>query len=555
MSYLNNNFGTKQTSQSEKIPGSTQVPNSAGGFAWKVDDWKRLDRFLILGSEGGSYYANERKLTKDNIESVMNCIFSDGQRVINRVVEISEAGRAPKNDQALFVLAACSASKDQSVRMSALEALPSVARIGTHLFHYVSYVEQFRGWGKGLRHAIGDWYQNKDLNSVAFQAVKYQQRDGWGHSDLLRLSHPKTTDMDRSAVYSYMVDGMENLKPTENGMMYNHKLSKPKDEPTFETLKVEIPQIILAFEHAKEAKTEAEIISLIKHSKLTMEMIPTQFHDSPAVWEAILPNLGLTAVIRNLGNMAKCGFLIDGKWSAIADVRNMITNISVLRVSRVHPFAVLTALYTYQGGHGLRGKGEWPVSSAVVDALDNAFYLSFGNVEPTHKRLMLALDVSGSMTWDNIGGVPGLTPRVASAAMSMVTFKADNNTMITAFSDGITPIGDIGHLSRLSEVVHTVEHMPASSTDCSLPMGYALTNKIAIDAFIVYTDSETWSGNIHPKQMIDKYRNEMGIPAKLIVVGMIANEFSIADPNDSGMMDVVGFDTAAPEIMSNFIRE
>jgi len=43
-----------------------------------------------------------------------------------------------------------------------------------------------------------------------------------------------------------------------------------------------------------------------------------------------------------------------------------------------------------------------------------------------------------------------------------------------------------------------------------------------------------------------------GIDAKLVVVGMVANEFSIADPNDAGMMDVVGFDTTAPQLISDF---
>ena len=105
----------------------------------------------------------------------MRCIEVDGQRVVNQVIEISEAGRAPKNDQALFVLAACTASKDIKVRMSALEALPRVARIGTHLMHFISYAEQFRGWGKGLRHAVGDWYNNKPSDKLAFQVVKYQQ--------------------------------------------------------------------------------------------------------------------------------------------------------------------------------------------------------------------------------------------------------------------------------------------------------------------------------------------------------------------------------------------
>jgi 60 kDa SS-A/Ro ribonucleoprotein len=45
-----------------------------------------------------------------------------------------------------------------------------------------------------------------------------------------------------------------------------------------------------------------------------------------------------------------------------------------------------------------------------------------------------------------------------------------------------------------------------------------------------------------------------GIAAKLIVVGMLSNGFTIADPNDGGMMDVVGFDTATPQVMNDFVR-
>ena len=59
MAYLKRH-GTRRVPQSVPIPGSGQVPNSAGGFAWAVDDWTRLGRFLVLGSEGGSYYASER---------------------------------------------------------------------------------------------------------------------------------------------------------------------------------------------------------------------------------------------------------------------------------------------------------------------------------------------------------------------------------------------------------------------------------------------------------------------------------------------------------------
>ena len=59
-------FNRRVTPQSQPIPGSTQVRNSAGGYSWQVDDWTRLDRFLILGAEGGTYYIGERELVKQN---------------------------------------------------------------------------------------------------------------------------------------------------------------------------------------------------------------------------------------------------------------------------------------------------------------------------------------------------------------------------------------------------------------------------------------------------------------------------------------------------------
>jgi 60 kDa SS-A/Ro ribonucleoprotein len=46
----------------------------------------------------------------------------------------------------------------------------------------------------------------------------------------------------------------------------------------------------------------------------------------------------------------------------------------------------------------------------------------------------------------------------------------------------------------------------------------------------------------------------MGIPAQLVVVGMVANRFTIADPDDAGMLDVVGMDTATPQVITDFAR-
>ena len=85
-------------------------------------------------------------------------------------------------------------------------------------------------------------------------------------------------------------------------------------------------------------------------------------------------------------------------------------------------------------------------------------------------------------------------------------------------------------------------------------MVYAKQNRIEVDAFVVYTDNETWAGGIHPSQALVQYRQAMGIDAKLIVVGMTATESTIADPSDPGMLDVVGFDASCPAVMADFVR-
>src|SRR5690349_6024575 len=103
--YLNDAATAVATLPQSKPLNERSVKNSAGGYSFAVDDFQRLDRFLILGSEGGSYYASERELTLDNIDAVKRCVAADGIRTVNRIVEISHEGRAPKNDPALLALA------------------------------------------------------------------------------------------------------------------------------------------------------------------------------------------------------------------------------------------------------------------------------------------------------------------------------------------------------------------------------------------------------------------------------------------------------------------
>ena len=85
-------------------------------------------------------------------------------------------------------------------------------------------------------------------------------------------------------------------------------------------------------------------------------------------------------------------------------------------------------------------------------------------------------------------------------------------------------------------------------------MRYAMAKKIPVDCFEVSTDNETWAGEVHPWVALEDYRQKMGIDARLVCVAMTATEYTVADPNDPRQLDVVGFDTSVPAIMSDFIK-
>ncbi len=532
------------SSQSDVLPG--MVRNSAGGAAYPVDDWKRFERFLVLGSEGGSYYASERALTRENAQATVSCIAADGKRAVDMIVQISDAGRAPKNEPAIFALALAASSADDSARAAALAALPKVCRTGTHLFQFADAVNDMRGWGRALRRAVAEWYLDKPVDALALQAVKYKNREGWSHRDLLRLAHPaaEADDAERRALFDWMC-GRE-VAPEA------------------------LPRLARAHDEALKAESAEAIAKLVRDTSLPREAVPPEWQNEKDVWDALLVDMPMHAMIRTLNRMTSAG-LIAPMSDAAKYVAARLQDAKALAKARVHPLALLLAHATYAGGRGLKGRLQWEPVREVVDALDRAFYLAFEAVEPANKRMLLAIDVSGSMDTGQIAGAP-LTPREGAAAMALVTIATEPDTHTVAFSsegpkgwkspfdsrwsgytDGLSPL-PLSPKQRLDDVVKQMRGIPFGGTDCALPMLYALDRKLPVDAFVIYTDSETWAGKVHPVEALQRYRAEMNIPAKLVVVGMVANQFSIADPTDAGTLDVVGFDAAAPAVIADFVR-
>ncbi len=521
----------RNTPVTQKIPGreAEQVANAGGGVSFKIDQWTKLDRFLVIGNEGSTFYATEKKVIGAGVENLKRVIAEDGQRVVNQIVNISHSGRARNNDFALMALAMVMTHGSTENKRYAAASLPVVARTGTHLMHFTQFANGMRGWGKVLKGAVANWYTSKTADQIAYQAIKYQQRDGWSQRDILRLSHPKAgEDVAKNTVFKYITRGLEAIS---------------SDDVT--------PTIISAFEAAKTA-SEASLVKLIIDHRLSHEMIPNGMKNSPKVWEALYQHMGTTALLRNLNKLTALG-LVHPFSEMAKDIGLRLNDVNILRKDRIHPLQILIAQRQYAQGRGDKGSLVWTPSNAIVTSLETSFYQSFQGVEATGKNIMLALDVSGSMNSKVMHGATQLTCREAATVMAMVTARREPNSAIFGFDHQFKDLKITAH-DTLASACQKTYSRNFGTTNCSLPMQQAIDMKWAVDAFAVYTDNETNQGRNHPSQALVNYRNKMNKPqAKLISVGLAENDISIADPKDPGMLDVVGFDASAPAFISAFI--
>ena len=530
--YLQRHIDTP-TPQTEPLD-DRMIANNAGGYSYPVDDAVRMHRFLIIGSEDGSYYQKERDLTRDNTKAVQRHIAAAGIEAVNHIVEVAVSHRAPKVSPTLYCLALAASAEDKETRQAALKALPRVANTASHLQEFAGYTNSMRGWGRSLRNAVANWYTDKEVSQVVFQSIKYRTRTGWSHRDLLRKAHPQVEkDSDIWHVFEW--------------------ITQSTTPPERESLRM-----IHSFIAAQAETDPNRLAELITKDELPREAIPPVMLQNDVVWQALAHQMPPLAFIRNLPALTAHNAILpmDCQWAVnrLANMRATTDSQGRPRPAPVHPMNILMAMMVYRMGHSIDGKSTWSPVPQISAALDEAFDLSFSAAPQTGKRVYLAVDVSRSMHWHTLGRINGLTARMAAAAVTMAIARREPNYYMTACSDRIQEY-HVTARDSLQEVMRRAHAMSMGSTDMSLPMRHAMQENIPVDCFIIATDGETWAGPVHPKEALRQYREKTGIPAKAVQLAFVSTDNSIMDPEDAGTLDIPGFDAATTAILHDFMTD
>ena len=513
------------TPQTQPIPGraAEMTQGKGGGYAFKADLWQSLRRCLLIGTAKSTFYAGKQELSEDFVAILEQAIRENPERVAAEIALASD-GRAINNSAPIFALVILSMGNSPAAKQAFQNTFPKVVRTASHFYEWISYSKSMRGFGKIVRTAGQNWL-SRDAKMLAYQLLKYQQRQGFSNRDALWLFHARPISADHDALFKWVLNGWDNLP----------------EQPPSEALTQ-----IWWYEWLKRHPTQTH--QAIAQGRLTHEMAAPVGQMDQQTWQLLFNEMPIGALLRNLGSLTALGILRADAGQNLERVEALLNSRRALRQARIHPIDLLKALKTYQSNGTLgRSQKSWTAVPRLVDILEKALELSFQTLKPTGKVFLHAVDVSSSMSHYTVGSI-GLSCCEIAATMALATAKAEKTYVIRGFADSFRDL-KITARDSFSAAIKKASSQNFGGTDASVAYDWAIKTKFKADVFCFWTDCESWAGRQHPAQVLAEYRRQVNPQAKAVYVTLVPNELSLADPQDANSWDVAGFDPGTPRLI------
>ncbi|GII86208.1 hypothetical protein Ssi03_41980 [Sphaerisporangium siamense] len=375
-------------------------------------------------------------------------------------------------------------------------------------------------------------------NDVAFRVCKARRRktpqgEAFDVRDVLRIAHPAADAEQRKALFGWIAGNVGD------------------DEA-----RAELPAVD-RFLTAKAVTSAEEAVRVVTEARVPWEFLPDAMLREPGVWDALVDTVGMTALVRNLARMTRIGTLKpmgDATRRAVA----RLTDADAVHRARIHPMDAWLAMRVYASGRSQPNRRAaaqtWKPVPAVLDALEETYELAFGAVEPSGRRLLVAVDSSGSMACVKVhaGGSPIGTPYEVGCAMAVMLARIEDGGVHVIDVDTRVHASKVTPRTNLREIARW--QPSGGGTDLSLPFTWARDERLEVDGVVLFSDNETWAGRAHPSQALTAYGRSVNATARVVVASMTATGHSIGDPRDDGVLNVAGLDASLPLVVNGFIR-
>lgn len=402
-----------------------------------LDTWSALRRYLTIGGVDRAP-AQSLPVTVDDADAVRSALTEDSLRVVAEILAATMA-RPSRREPMLLALALASAADDDLTRRAALTALPRVAWTSRDLFLFATFVQGLRGWGRGLRRAVGAWYNDRSAADLVEDVLTTPAFAGWRHADLLRLGHPKASTPTHDVIYRWLVTG------ATSGVAQPDP-ANPDAASTVARLS--------AVSQLADLTDADRAAGLIGDHRLPLGAVPGALRRQPTVWAALLPHLPLAELLPVLPELAAIGCLsMDGPLRASILAR--LGDGNAIERERTAPLAVVAAQGSYEAGHAAGDR--WTVDESVIRVLEKAFDQTCRHVVAADQPVRLMIPAGLNRSSDSCGP---LSMMDVAATLAIVLTSSGNDARIEVAGTRTLPLG-VGAGQTIGDVLATIDRLSA----------------------------------------------------------------------------------------------
>lgn len=452
-----------------------------------------------------------------------------------------------------YSLALCAASDHRPTKAAAYTFFPEVCKPPTLLFAVTRYLEQVSegtGWGRAHRRAVAHWYsaiEYSNARELAVQTTRVVRRHRWTHADLLRLAHVRPTQQKPGVdvLLRYLTRGL----PAAIKMVEEREAEGGSVEDEAR----DVLAYLQAVHEVRHTKDEQVAARLMEEHQLALEHVPSHLLGSKEVWMYLVRHMPLHELVAQVPRLSRAGLLARGP--LVGALRERLQSACEVDPPQLGPLETYALKRNLEAGRPKHHNHHHRSSSShqLDDVVAALHEYSYRAVPPIGRRYLVAVDVRGPMTHGRARGLDGLTPAEVSALLLRALVRSRDVITAVAFSArGLTPLELDGQMS-LADISQRLRETPMGPVDLSLPLRWACEQKQVFDLVVVCTDNQTQSWSVHPAQALKEYRescNFRGI--KFAVCAMCSQGFSLAPPDDLGMLYIAGCDFRTIHLIQDF---
>ncbi|WP_336936951.1 TROVE domain-containing protein [Acinetobacter modestus] len=432
------------------------ISNEAGGQAFQLDDRQALAQLAATGTLNHTFYQNAQA----QLEQVLAFTQNVEPTFIAKTAVYTRKNNHMK-DMPVLLLAILS-QRDQALFKA---VFPSIIDNGKQLRNFVQIMRsgaiQRKSLGSLPKKMINQWLINANENQLLAANIGNQP----SLADVLKMTHPKPKDVAQDAFFAYVLGKKYELE--------------------------QLPVKVQALEKFRQGLTQDV-------PDLPMQLL-TSLPLSAQQWAEIAKNGGWQMLRMNLNTFARHGvFEIEGMDNVIA---NKLQNHDMIRKSRVLPYQLMSTWAALDDA----------VPQIIRQALQNTMQIALNNVPRLSGRVVVAVDVSGSMSSSITGYRKGATSKlrcVDVASLFACALKQVNpDIAIMPFDTEVRTFGLLTKLKNtlygenlsIFDIAKQFAAMCGGGTDCSQPLKQLNQDKTAVDLVIYFSDNESWADQLRTR--------------------------------------------------------